>query len=195
MNFTHRKLCEDLAQTKGTRFFEVPCGCAANNVPIADVIVVSDRQFKNFVLDIYECKVSRSDFLADLHSDKYKSYLEYCNRFYYATLPGIAKPEEIPAEIGLIVRDELKGWLILKNAKKRYLDIPRETLLALIFKKLSQDNFERRNHIYLYSEEKYWTTGRGHLKKILNPKVRKALAFYDKYKNRIEDEENKFKSR
>lgn len=184
---THRKLCEDLAQTKGTKFIEVPLGANYDKTQIADVITITDRQFKNFMLTIYECKVSRSDFLSDLNSKKYEGYLSNCNRFYFATLPGIAKIEEIPKGIGLIILDEGKGWIIKKNAKLIDLEVSRDVLLSLLFKKLSQDDFERRQHVLHYAaEENYWSNSRDKFKKILNPKVRKALKFYDEYHWRID---------
>jgi hypothetical protein len=179
MKFTHRGLCEDLAMAKGTKFIEVNLGSPGDNAKMADVINLSGF-YRNFLLDIYECKVSRSDFLHDLKSKKYENYLDHSHRLFFATLPGIIEPKELPSAVGLIVRDELKGWAIIKQAKKRHLTIPQDTLLSLIYKKLSQDNFERRNWILSYAKEDYWTTGRNQLKKILNPKVRKALAFYDK---------------
>jgi hypothetical protein len=187
MKFTHRKLCEDLAQTKGTKFIEVCLG-ASGNTQIADVISITPRQFKNFMLTIYECKVSRSDFLSDIKSEKYKGYLEYCNKFYFATLPGIVKIEEIPKGIGLMTRDESKGWIISKNAKKNDIEIPRDILLSLLFKKLSQDDFERRQHVLHYAtENNFYFNSKEKFKKILSPKVRKALKFYEDYHYRIND--------
>lgn len=47
----------------------------------------------------FEVKISRADFKAD---GKWPSYLPFVNYFYFATLPGIIRPEELPPEIGLI---------------------------------------------------------------------------------------------
>jgi hypothetical protein len=184
MNFTHRKLCEDLAQTKDTKFFEVPLGSVwAGGAQIADVICIKPS-YTRFLVDIYECKVSRSDFLSDLHSEKWKGYLGHCNRFYFAVLSGVAKKEEIPEGVGLIVRGE-KGWSTIKMAGKIDQEIPYTTMMAMIFKKQSQDNFERRAWIAYYANTHYYENQHA-LKKILNAKVKKALAFYDKNKQKIE---------
>lgn len=190
MKFTHRKLCEDLALIKGTKFFEVPLGSIwASGIhgnlttQIADVICVKPS-YTRFLIDIYECKVSRSDFLNDLRSGKYKGYLGHCNRFYFAVLSGVAKKEEIPDGIGLMVRGE-KGWTTIKMASKVEHEIPYETMMSMLFKKQSQDNFERRAWITYYAKDD-WHSSQHALKKILSAKVRTALKFYDKNKWRIE---------
>lgn len=46
----------------------------------------------------FEVKSSRSDFSSD---KKWPSYLPFCNRFSFVTLPGVIKPTELPDEIGL----------------------------------------------------------------------------------------------
>lgn len=191
MKFTHRKLCEDLAQTKGTKFFEVPLGSVwagsvsgNSSTQIADVVTIKPS-FTRFLVDIYECKVTRTDFLKDLKSEKWKGYLEHCNRFYFAVLSNVAKKEEIPEGIGLIVRGE-KGWTTIKMAKKIDQQIPYDTMMSMLFKKQSQDNFERRSWITYYAKEQGYGLGNDALKKILSKKVREALRFYDKNKWRIE---------
>lgn len=60
-----------------------------------------------------------------------------------------------------------------------------EQWLSMIFKKQSQDNFERRSYIAEYARNNYYSFREG-LKKILNRKVKIALKFYDKYKWKIE---------
>lgn len=51
----------------------------------------------------YEIKVSRSDFLHEIKNPmKRKQGLELSNEFYFVTPVGLVKPEEIPAECGLI---------------------------------------------------------------------------------------------
>jgi len=47
----------------------------------------------------YEIKVSRGDFLQD---DKWRSYLPFCNAFYFVCPTGMIKPEELPDDTGLI---------------------------------------------------------------------------------------------
>ena len=131
---THRDLCFSLAEAKGSKFIEVPLGSvwlSKDGLGVADVISINYSYVK-FVMDIFECKVTRSDFIQDLNSKKYEKYLPYCNRFYYACLTGITTAEEMPPEVGLIVMGE-NGWRTVKAAKKRIVDIPQEALLSMLF--------------------------------------------------------------
>lgn len=51
----------------------------------------------------FEVKVSRQDFLNELKDPlKRRGALLLSNRFYFVTPPGLARPEEIPIECGLI---------------------------------------------------------------------------------------------
>ena len=132
--FTHRELCFDLAEAKGTRFIEVPLGSkflSWGEVSQADVITIKPS-YNRFNLDIYEVKVTRSDFLQEIKKKKYEASLPHCNRFYFALLAGIAKPEEIPEGIGLIVRGE-NGWSTIKSAKKRNIEFEQNMLLSMVF--------------------------------------------------------------
>jgi hypothetical protein len=54
---------------------------------------------KTWLITGFEIKVSRADFLGD---KKWQNYLPYCNRFYFATTPGVVEPKELPDEIGLL---------------------------------------------------------------------------------------------
>lgn len=135
LNFTHRELCFDLAQAKGTNFIEVPLGSVWLNrfegPGQADVITVKPS-YNKFNLDIYEVKVARSDLLNDIKSEKYKKYLPHCNRLYFAIKSGICEKSEIPDDVGLIIRGE-NGWKTIKTAKKRDVEFNQEMLLSLIF--------------------------------------------------------------
>ena len=132
--FTHRELCFDLAFSKGTTFVEVPLGSVwlnGNRIGKADVVTIKPS-YNKFNLDIYEIKTSRSDLMHDIKSKKYEKYLQHSNRLYFATISGIAKKEDIPEGVGLIVRGE-KGWKTVKPAKKRDISFSNETLLSLAF--------------------------------------------------------------
>ena len=51
----------------------------------------------------YEVKVSRPDYFHELkHPLKRRIGLRYSNEFYFATPPGLLKPDEIPVECGLM---------------------------------------------------------------------------------------------
>ncbi len=47
----------------------------------------------------YEVKVDRSDFLKD---DKWRSYLGYCNEFYFVCPSKVIEPDELPEGVGLL---------------------------------------------------------------------------------------------
>lgn len=157
----HIRLVEDLALSLDTIYVNVPCGSVwqgqyrcqtefrkslqldsindayevskGKGTPIADVLTVKPS-YTRFCILIYEVKVSRSDFLSDIRSEKWKMYLPHCHRFYFATTSGIVKWEDIPPEAGWIVRGD-KGWRVNKATKNRDTEVDGETLLSLIFYK------------------------------------------------------------
>lgn len=148
---THRELCFNLAAAKDTNFVEVPLGSVwlhdkTSAFGIADVVTIKPS-YTRFLLDIYECKVSRQDFLSDLNRKKYEKYLPYCNRFYYACLKGVANKEEMPPNVGLIIMGD-NGWSTVKAAKKRDVDIPTDAMLSLLFFKGRVHNQRRINIAY-----------------------------------------------
>lgn len=51
----------------------------------------------------FEIKVTRSDFLDDVRSGKYRRYLDYCDGFWFAVAEGVATASEVPQEIGFMV--------------------------------------------------------------------------------------------
>jgi len=205
MKWDHRKLTEDLAFNKGTCFIEVPLGSVwggifqnqedgrkifmeerdykkvvekqkelKSNVPQrADVIAVKPS-YTRFCLSIYEVKVNRSDFLNDIRSEKWRGYLDSCHRFYFATPSGLVKKDEIPAEAGWIVRGD-KGWTSPKRAVARDIDVPKDTLLSMLF--------YRRKESYIYRDRlwyTYWPDRRKQMK-LLGKKIGKALDYYDRF--------------
>lgn len=147
LNFSHRELCFDLAEAKGTRFIEVPLGSVWLNrregPGQADVLTIKPS-YNRFNLDIYEVKVSRSDLLQDIKSGKYKKYLPHCNRLYFAVKKGICKKEDIPEGVGLIVRGE-KGWTTVVGAEKREIEPSTQMLQALVFFNGRVFNTRRQN--------------------------------------------------
>lgn len=169
INLTHRDACFDLAMAKGTRFVEVPLGSVwLGSSGQADVVTVKPS-YTRFNLDIYEVKVSRSDFLSDIKKGKYKRYLPHCNRLYFAVLDGVADKTEIPEDIGLIKRTE-KGWSTIKAAKKREVEFDKRILMSLAFtngRVYQQRRIELSRNFYgIYGVDKRRLKGYG--KKIKN---------------------------
>ena len=132
-SLTHRDACFSLAEAKGTRYIEVPLGSVWFNRGSgqADVITVKPS-YTRFNLDIYEVKVTRSDFLQDVKKGKYKKYLPYCNRLYFAVVGDIVNKNEIPEGVGLIKYGK-NGWHTVKAPKKREIEFMEQMLMALAF--------------------------------------------------------------
>jgi hypothetical protein len=102
-----------------------------SGVQRADVVTVKPS-YKRFCLSMYEVKVSRQDFLSDIRSGKWLGYLGHCHRFYFAVLSGVAEAAEIPEPAGLYVRGP-SGWTCRRGAKPLGTEIPRETMMSLLF--------------------------------------------------------------
>lgn len=68
---------------------------------------------------VHEIKVQRSDLLADLRrSSKREAYLQLAGECWYVIRAGIAEPDEIPAECGVMVAAG-SGFDVLRAAPKR----------------------------------------------------------------------------
>lgn len=83
----------------------------------------------------YEIKVSRSDFLSDIRTGKYKKYEPWCERGYFAVPKGLIKKDEIPTGWGLMCRNE-NGWYSLKQPRHRVIEdqMWRPLCLAIVLK-------------------------------------------------------------
>lgn len=188
--FTHNELLEDLAIAKGAPYKNVNLGGAygfickhaegtlKGGAYVADVLRVRPS-YTRFCVDIYEVKVSRSDFLSDIRTGKWKNYLPHCHRFYFAIKSGIAKKEEIPKEAGLLIRGD-KGWSTNKMAENRNITVPYDTLLSVIF--------YRQRHLGR-SFARYFEKDVLYLYKGLDKKVKEALFYYDRHAHMGEEYE------
>lgn len=139
MEWTGKTLAEDLAQTRDQQqwmtWVQVPLGSIWFNdgrVPVADVLTVC-KSFANPTFIIYEVKVSRSDFLADVNKGKYRKYFEDCHQLFFAVPAGLVSQKEIPEGTGLITRGE-NGWHVIKAAPRRELKLSSELLLKLLMR-------------------------------------------------------------
>lgn len=196
---THRDACFDLATAKGTQFIEVPLGSVWLNygaIGQADVITIKPS-YNRFNLDIYEVKVQRSDFLQDVKSGKYKKYLPHCNRLYFAVLEGVATKEEMPDDVGLLIKKE-KTWYTAKAAKKREIEHTKEMLMALAFS--NGRVYQKRRKDLSYSGGSVFGIIRTGQLKHFGKEIRKMILNYNdlqlKYNNLLYTASNKipFKS-
>lgn len=131
-----RDLAEDLAksrdQEKWMTWTEIPLGSVMwsnGHTPRADVLAISKSYNPSFI--IYEVKISRSDFLADVNAGKYESYFNYSNQVYFAAETGLIKAADVPDTCGLFLRGD-GGWRVSKAAPRRQFKMETEFLLKLL---------------------------------------------------------------
>ncbi len=109
-----------------------------------DVVAVKPHTYANRDLRAYECKSSRSDFLHDVGTDKWRRYSLVFPRVYFAVPSGLVKKAEVPDEAGLIVRGE-KGWSTVKAARGHIPpNLSVNSILALLYRGYEHDK-EVRN--------------------------------------------------
>lgn len=100
----------------------------------------------------YECKVSRSDFLADVTTGKWQTYLRYASGVVFACEGNLLSPSDVPTHCGLIVLKT--AWRLVKRPILSPVTIPEEALLKLLI-----DGVERegsRYRIKAWKESMYW---------------------------------------
>jgi hypothetical protein len=80
---------------------------------------------------VHEIKVRRADLLSDLKREaKRAAYLQLCGECWYVIREGIAKPEEIPPECGVIVAGD--GVLdVARPAPRRAMKLSFQAWMAL----------------------------------------------------------------
>jgi len=139
MQWTGKTLAEDLAKSKDSQqwmtWVQIPLGSvfmSNGHIPRADVIAVR-KSYTNPTFIIYEVKISRSDFLADVNKGKYRTYFQDCAQFYFATPSGLVKKEEVPEDTGLILRGD-NGWHVVKAAPRREQKLDEQLLLKLLMR-------------------------------------------------------------
>ena len=80
---------------------------------------------------VHEVKVSRADLLGDLRKpDKRAAYQQICGEFWYVLRAGIAQPEEIPPECGVLLATEA-ALEVVRPAPRRSVRLPFDTWMAL----------------------------------------------------------------
>ena len=80
---------------------------------------------------VHEIKVQRSDLLSDLRSvSKRAAYLDLCSECWYVIRAGIAEPEEIPPECGVLIAGETT-LEVARAAPKRATQMPFGLWMAL----------------------------------------------------------------
>jgi hypothetical protein len=107
---------------------------AADQAVVTELALANGRRADLVALDrtgmitLIEVKASRADFLADR---KWRAYLDYCDRFYFAVADGFPL-ELLPAAEGLIRADRFAAE-ILREAPVRGLPAARRKALLIRF--------------------------------------------------------------
>ncbi len=149
--WNHNELRDDLAVARDIKFTDMPLGSVwagqysiGKGTQIADALMVRPS-YTQFCVSIYEIKVSRADFLSDIRSEKWRGYLPHSHRFYFATPKGLIDKKEIPREAGLIIRCK-KTWRTVVQPEVRDIEIPYDTMMALVFRQYSGQDIWANNY-------------------------------------------------
>jgi hypothetical protein len=132
---------------------------------IVDLISIS-YHYKNPDVVIYEIKASRADLFGDIKREKWRKYCPHCHRVVFAFEKGMAKPEEVPIECGVVLYSaDKKTWSTRRRGvENESPNFDLEMFMSLMFalerrikkdrtkveamKYVLSDQFE--NHIYHY---------------------------------------------
>lgn len=134
MNWKHDDLAEDLAShlrgnTDRMIWTDMQLGPSGSSRPDVYALPIAYSRFQPIA---YECKVSMSDFRADVTKGKYTDYLKFAAGVVFACPAGLLKKEDIPAGAGLMVRGP-DGWRSLKKpALIKCETLPREAWMKLL---------------------------------------------------------------
>jgi len=114
-------------------FPEITLGSAwiQRNAQRADILAMKPS-YRKAQVTIFEVKVSRSDFLADVNAGKYRGYLEHCERLSFATPKGMIKKSEVPEGCGLVTHNDNR-WHTVKAARVREYEPDPTVLQSCIF--------------------------------------------------------------
>jgi len=123
-----------------------------------DVVAVRRRQYLRKQFRAYEVKVSRSDFLSDVGSQKWRKYLSICHQVYFAAPAGLLRKEEIPKGAGLTVYGK-KGWQVVKSAPVHEPEnLDADAVLSILFSATRQHLSTRDKLAFLAAERRLQLT-------------------------------------
>jgi hypothetical protein len=109
-----------LSDADHTVLAELPLG----NGRRADLVAIDRRG----MISLIEIKSCRADFRADR---KWRAYLDYCDRFYFAVTSGFPR-DLLPADEGLILADRFGGEIV-REAPTRPLGPARRKAMLIRF--------------------------------------------------------------
>lgn len=133
-DWQHAALAQDLAEKffrpQQRMFREASFGSWASG-GFADVASIR-LSWTEPLPTIYEVKVARSDLVRDLRTGKWRRYLPWCERFYFAIPEGLGEGIEWPREAGVLERTE-RGWDIWRRSKRRPLSAEQKRMIFFAY--------------------------------------------------------------
>ncbi|KAA0571112.1 MmcB family DNA repair protein [Azospirillum sp. Sh1] len=139
LEWAHDDLADDLAchigRSNRLTFTDMQLGPSGS--PRPDVYSLPTT-YSRFCPIAYECKVSVSDFRADVTAGKWQTYLPFASAVVFATPAGLISAKELPPGCGLMARGP-NGWRMVKSPTLR----PVENLPLAVWQKLLFDGIER----------------------------------------------------
>lgn len=140
---------------------EVPNATSINKTRSADAIAMGCWESVGILLNGFEIKVSRSDWLKEL-KDLSKSYAfqRFCHRWWIVAAPGIVKPEEMPAEWGLLLPHGT-GLRVKKAAALREPERPDHDFLAGWLRRIveAKESASEVKKAFKAGQDKGWKDG------------------------------------
>ena len=108
-------------------------------IAMPDVYSIRNTTVEDYLQPIvHEIKVRRADLQSDLrHASKRAAYLALSSECWYVLAEGIAQPEEVPPECGVLIARKSAGadgaWVldVVRPAPRRALRLPFMTWMAL----------------------------------------------------------------
>jgi hypothetical protein len=159
----HDPLAADLAKHLFTErrmiWLDIQLGSAHSPRPDVFAMFKSYTQPKPTA---YEVKVSRADFLSDVTSGKWMSYLKFAESVVFCVPHGLVKKTEIPTGCGLMVRSE-RGWSTARKATRQNVRPPFEAMMKLLMDsehKAFRAHREKSLHIYQLNKKLKGSLGR-----------------------------------
>lgn len=99
--------------------------------PRPDVFTLR-KSFVNPAPSAYECKVSVSDFRADITEGKWQSYLAFAGAVTFAVPVGLVKVSDIPTGCGFMTRSDDGKWHTHRRATRQMCGLKVEHLMKLL---------------------------------------------------------------
>lgn len=100
---------------------------------------------------VHEIKVRRADLLSDLRQQaKGAAYLATASQCWYVLKAGIAEPEEVPIQYGVMLADDA-GVVVARAAPHRAMCLPFATWMALA--RCGSDRFDRPEQAMLGADD------------------------------------------